>query len=263
MNCPSCNFDVQEGAAFCDYCGFDLRDAAPIAPSAHAPSPQHNGGDLICPQCNFSNIIGAAFCENCGAQLEQAAISETPPIQKPPEASEPPQGAGDISCSQCGHVNVPGSVFCENCGASLAPQPEQVTPPEPPKLDIQESKPEVDQQEIISEPQVHASPTPENPRFVIQGSDTSLDFTTGSFSFVVGREDPVSGIFPEINLEPHGGHNAGVGRQHTKIIIQGNQVLIEDLNSVNGTYLNKVQSWLKEYPNESYSSAASLDNIFR
>jgi pSer/pThr/pTyr-binding forkhead associated (FHA) protein len=56
---------------------------------------------------------------------------------------------------------------------------------------------------------------------------------------VIGREDPVSGIFPDIDTDQLGGQEAGVGRRHAQLIIQGNQVFIEDLNSVNGTVLNK------------------------
>ena len=55
----------------------------------------------------------------------------------------------------------------------------------------------------------------------------------------MGREDPVSGVFPDIDLDPYGGHEAGVGRQHAQLIIQGGQVHIEDLDSVNGTAVNK------------------------
>ena len=56
---------------------------------------------------------------------------------------------------------------------------------------------------------------------------------------MLGREDPVSGIFPDIDLDPVGGHEAGVGRQHAQLSIQDEQLYVEDLDSVNGTALNK------------------------
>jgi pSer/pThr/pTyr-binding forkhead associated (FHA) protein len=49
----------------------------------------------------------------------------------------------------------------------------------------------------------------------------------------------VSGIFPDIDLDQHGGQDAGVGRRHAQLILQGGQVFIEDLDSVNGTVLNR------------------------
>jgi len=56
---------------------------------------------------------------------------------------------------------------------------------------------------------------------------------------VIGREDPVSGIFPDIDTDQFGGQEAGVGRKHAQLIVQGGQVYMEDLNSVNGTFVNK------------------------
>jgi pSer/pThr/pTyr-binding forkhead associated (FHA) protein len=76
-------------------------------------------------------------------------------------------------------------------------------------------------------------------RLVIQGSNATIQIPTGKQTVIVGREDPVSGIFPEIDLEAHDGMNAGVGRQHAKITAQGGQILLEDLGSVNGTFINK------------------------
>jgi pSer/pThr/pTyr-binding forkhead associated (FHA) protein len=56
---------------------------------------------------------------------------------------------------------------------------------------------------------------------------------------ILGREDPVSGIFPDIDLDPHGGHEAGVGRRHARLILRSGQVYLEDLDSVNGTIVNR------------------------
>jgi pSer/pThr/pTyr-binding forkhead associated (FHA) protein len=60
-------------------------------------------------------------------------------------------------------------------------------------------------------------------------------------SVVLGREDPVSGVFPDIDLDPHGGHEAGVGRRHAQLIWKDGQVCIEDLDSVNGTSVNRTR----------------------
>ena len=55
---------------------------------------------------------------------------------------------------------------------------------------------------------------------------------------LLGRVDPISGIFPEIDLTAHGGDEGGVSRKHCKITLAGNQYFVEDLNSSNGTYVN-------------------------
>jgi pSer/pThr/pTyr-binding forkhead associated (FHA) protein len=55
---------------------------------------------------------------------------------------------------------------------------------------------------------------------------------------VIGRSDPVSNVFPDIDLTGQGALERGVGRRHARIFLQGGQVLVEDLDSTNGTFLN-------------------------
>jgi len=50
---------------------------------------------------------------------------------------------------------------------------------------------------------------------------------------VVGRQDPVLGIFPEINLA-----DKTVGRRHAYLRNQHGQFTVEDLNALNKTRLN-------------------------
>ena len=56
---------------------------------------------------------------------------------------------------------------------------------------------------------------------------------------VVGREDPFSGSFPEVDLTPHGGEEGGVSRGHLKIVRTAGGFEIEDLNSTNFTLVNR------------------------
>jgi CheY-like chemotaxis protein len=55
---------------------------------------------------------------------------------------------------------------------------------------------------------------------------------------IIGRSDPLQGIYPAIDLGPHGGQAQGVSRQHAVIVAKDNRILIKDLASVNGTRLN-------------------------
>jgi len=54
----------------------------------------------------------------------------------------------------------------------------------------------------------------------------------------VGRLDQVSGSFPDVDLTDYGGMREGVSRRHAKIIRRRSEVFIEDLGSINGTFLN-------------------------
>ena len=56
---------------------------------------------------------------------------------------------------------------------------------------------------------------------------------------LVGREDPVSGIYPDVDLTPHGGEEGGVSRRHARIVVDGDNYFVVDLDSTNFTFVNK------------------------
>ncbi len=72
------------------------------------------------------------------------------------------------------------------------------------------------------------------PRLVLSDGQ-ELPLPTNKTEIIVGREDPVSQIFPEIDLTPHGGESGGVSRQHARISQQNGQWTIVDLDSTNYT----------------------------
>ena len=198
---------------------------------------------MNCPNCNTTSPAGAIFCDNCGYDLRNAipAQPQTPPTVATPSADPIGiQDSGGVICQECGHSNIEGSAFCENCGTRLTQVQQQIdaqpaAPASPPPTPIPGP-----------DPYPTPSPTPAQPpvsrmtaRLVIQGANINLPVPPNQQEVVIGREDPVSNVFPEINLDPHGGQDAGVGRTHAKLTLINNQAYIEDLNSVNGTWVNK------------------------
>jgi pSer/pThr/pTyr-binding forkhead associated (FHA) protein len=55
---------------------------------------------------------------------------------------------------------------------------------------------------------------------------------------LIGRADPVSNFFPDLDMTPHGALEGGVGRRHARLFVQGGQIMLEDLDSTNGTFRN-------------------------
>jgi CheY-like chemotaxis protein len=57
-------------------------------------------------------------------------------------------------------------------------------------------------------------------------------------AMIIGRSDAQSGVYPDVDLGPHGAQSNGVSRQHAAVIAKDNRIKIKDLGSVNGTKLN-------------------------
>jgi pSer/pThr/pTyr-binding forkhead associated (FHA) protein len=70
-------------------------------------------------------------------------------------------------------------------------------------------------------------------------SDGAVFDLAGKTEFMIGREDPISNIYPEVDLTQHGGEEGGVSRLHAKMLVNNGQYLVEDQNSTNFTYINR------------------------
>jgi pSer/pThr/pTyr-binding forkhead associated (FHA) protein len=124
-----------------------------------------------------------------------------------------------MKCPECGNENIEGAMFCDECGSKLNEG----------ELLVAEEKPE-------------NAEAPEAPAagmvLVLKDSGVEIELPEGD-EVIIGREDPVSEIFPDIDLTPYEGEEGGVSRKHCKIIRQGDGYQIEDLESTNLTFVNK------------------------
>lgn len=55
---------------------------------------------------------------------------------------------------------------------------------------------------------------------------------------LVGRADNVTDYIPDIDLTPHGAYRLGLSRRHATISCLNNRLIVQDLNSRNGTFVN-------------------------
>lgn len=72
----------------------------------------------------------------------------------------------------------------------------------------------------------------------IEGASEPLSLDEKA-EYTLGRVDPASHSFPDIDLTPYGGVDAGVSRRHAKITrLGGDRYYIMDLSSTNFTHVN-------------------------
>jgi serine/threonine protein kinase, bacterial len=114
-----------------------------------------------------------------------------------------------VFCGFCGGRIAADDIFCAHCG----------------------------QKQPIGDSARLARPTA---KLIVAGT-TELDasFNLPRDSNLVGRTDPLSNIFPEVDLSRFDPHTK-VSRRHARIYREGDVYKVEDLGSVNGTVINDV-----------------------
>lgn len=262
--CPQCGIDNPAAARYCDQCGAMLVPVAgpssaaptvpgqpivvPSAPPAVAPSAPATllvAGPVICPQCGATAIPGEAFCDNCGAPLSAPARSTAPvPVPPysaglPPQPSYPPPQPASVAPPQTqATTTAPGS--------HPLPHPIPAPPPvQPPTLPPKHLPPLPDPGPPATKPMPVLPPTPPVSQRVALAPSQLIVATNGtaiplpnSAQAIIGRADPVSKFYPDIDLTPYGALDHGVGRRHLRLFVQGGQIMAEDLDTTNGTLLN-------------------------
>ncbi len=119
----------------------------------------------------------------------------------------------NVFCGFCGQRIVATDLFCAFCGAK---QP-------------------------IAQHGVHSeiySQVPATAKLVIEGTSelSAPAYSLQKNETLVGRRDPMSNIFPEVDLSKYDPQTK-ISRRHARIWRDGNSFLVEDLGSSNGTVL--------------------------
>ena len=75
---------------------------------------------------------------------------------------------------------------------------------------------------------------------VTRGEKKDKRFSIEEGTNLIGRWDPDAGAFPEIDLEEED-VDAKISRKHAVIVKRGDEITVEDLGSLNGTFVNRGQ----------------------
>jgi pSer/pThr/pTyr-binding forkhead associated (FHA) protein len=95
---------------------------------------------------------------------------------------------------------------------------------------------------VVPEPVVNPVVNPVAPAARLQlESGTIVPLPTGRREIIIGRDDPISGVHPEIDLTPYGAESGGVSRRHVRLTVVDGQWMITDLQSTNHTRVNGVR----------------------
>jgi pSer/pThr/pTyr-binding forkhead associated (FHA) protein len=137
-----------------------------------------------------------------------------------------------IRCDSCGKRHPENTLFCDECGAYLQADEHKRTNP----LAVEEA--DWTRADLSATGTLDESGTlPIVIRLSIVDSEREIEFPV-SKEITLGRLDAASATFPDVDLTPDNGLEKGVSRRHARISRKTNELYLEDLGSVNGTYLN-------------------------
>jgi hypothetical protein len=142
-----------------------------------------------------------------------------------------------IKCPFCQATHVANTLFCSECGNYLLQDEGRQTDP----LDTTEmswvetlAEEEVDvplSLSLIADAKVQAV------QLIIGSKKRQVEISLDK-AVHLGRVDPASNVFPEVYISNEDDAAKSVSRRHARIMRQSGTVVVEDLASVNGTFLN-------------------------
>ena len=207
---------------------------------------------IVCPFCHFENEDGALFCEQCKSDL--TGVDSAPAV--PVAAEAPPLPVAEAIEEAIPFAMADAIEIVEEVPSF--PMAEMAVEEMPP-LPVAEAMPEAIAQEVAPAPVAEevapapiaaapvATPVSDDPYFVsdsanprlyvVRGQKPKVEFPILAGLNFVGRADdkPV-----DIDLEDQENpERVWASRQHAVIEFEDNKITIEDLNSSNGTFLNR------------------------
>jgi hypothetical protein len=185
---------------------------------------------IKCSECGYENMDGLDYCDGCGAKLAAAAGSSAAAAPAPAPATEttPPEPTAE---------SIDGKAT-PSLAADAKPDGETPTT-EVPKSDAPtgEIKPEAAPASAPSTAAAAGAPFKAK-LSVVRGGRKGQEFPLEDGNNLVGRWDPETGSFPEVDLDADD-PEAKISRKHALIRIDAGKITIEDIGSLNGTYVNR------------------------
>ena len=136
-----------------------------------------------------------------------------------------------IVCSNCQYKNVSGAVFCAECGAQLDGVETLVTQA------ITDEQIEAELKRRSAGVDAVSAPTNSWISLHLMDSGKILPLASRN-EFTLGRLSEGQPIMPDIDLTPYQAYASGVSRLHAVVKRENNRVVVMDLGSSNGTYVN-------------------------
>jgi hypothetical protein len=218
LKCPFCHFDNEDGALFCEQCKSDL-GSTPAAPVAHADPVESipTAEPLQAEPYEAIPLAGAPTMDYQAEPLEAQPLPAVPLAETlPPAETYPIAEAQPVEATP------------------VAPEPMSALPSAPRLAPATGAAPAP----AATVPLGAVLPAGSQPRLlVLRGQKRNVEYPVYEGLNFIGRADekPV-----DIDLEDQEPPDRiWCSRQHACLSFENNELFLEDLNSANGTYVNR------------------------
>jgi FHA domain len=188
---------------------------------------------IKCSECGYENMDGLDYCDGCGAKL---AASEAP-AAAPAAAPEAAHEAGPVTMEPAPAHEAAPAADANGTAVSEAVVAEPAVAPSS-EAKTGEISPPPAAAPVAAAAGPSASPHFKAKLSLLRGGRKGQEFPLDSGQNFIGRWDPETGSFPEVDLEQDD-PEAKISRKHALIIVENGKITVEDIGSLNGTYVNR------------------------
>lgn len=153
-----------------------------------------------------------------------------------------------VKCQFCQTVHVDNTIFCSECGYYLLENTGRETDP----LDTVEVRDEDNRANdagLIASLQRGGESLAIRLKIGVKQREIEMPLNVITH---LGRVDAAASVFPEVDLSGDSDASHGVSRRHARILKQSGTVVVEDMGSINGTFVNgkRLDPYLPEIIND-------------
>jgi hypothetical protein len=179
---------------------------------------------IKCSECGYENIDGLDYCDGCGAKLNAAAPAQA--------------GESGAAASEAAAHPAPAEAAAEAPAEAPATPPPSETPTGEIKPPAEANAAATAAAPAAEAPAAAAGATARAKLQVVRGGRKGQEFPLEDGNNLVGRWDPETGAFPEVDLDQDD-PEAKISRKHALIRFEAGKITVEDIGSLNGTYVNR------------------------
>jgi FHA domain-containing protein len=218
VKCPFCHYDNEDGALFCEQCKSDLAGVEPALTAQPIPA------DIPVAAAEIIETVPVVSVPEGAPIIEAAVIGESPVAEAVPIVESMPVEATPFQAVE----TIP-------LASEVTSTP--VAPPTAPGI---EPAPAAETAEAAPAAAPAALPPDAQPRLIVlRGLKRNVEYPLYEGHNFIGRADEKPVDIDLDDQEPP--DRVWSSRQHALVTFEQGKLVIEDLNSANGTFVNRVR----------------------